>query len=163
MPYLDHVPPSDLHLTVDRVGFEDEVAPEVLAGIEGLVRVACSKMAPFTVAVGPVAGSKGAIRLSVTPWRPILALKEAARRATLGSMPTAAADPGEFLPHIGIAYCNGEVSSQELIDTARTLRNLPTVKAEVFHMTLVRLTRLQGAWAWEPLQAVPFGSGAERR
>jgi len=155
--YLDHVPPPDIHMTIERVGFEDEVSPDVLAEIKDNVTLECSQIRPFDLSIGPLGGSSGALRFSVTPWRPLFHLKESIRSATLARLPSAEPDPGDFLPHIGIAYCNRQVPSGDLIEAVRGIRHFPIVRSRVRRVTLVRLERSPGAWLWEPLAAATLG------
>ena len=70
LPYLDPVPLDGLHLTVQRLAFEAEVAPSQVDATVSRARQLLSTMEGFELSIGPLAGSRGAVRFSVSPWAP---------------------------------------------------------------------------------------------
>lgn len=61
-PDFDPVPLDALHLTIGRVAFADETAQDTVDRLVEIAKVKCKKLPPFGLEVGPLAGSRGAIR-----------------------------------------------------------------------------------------------------
>lgn len=159
LPYLDLVPLDHLHLTVQRLGFEDEIATRDVTAAQAAALRAVQSIAPFELDVGPLAGSAGAIRLSVDPWQPVKDLRSALHGALKTTRHTPAA-PGraEFRPHIGVGYCNTTVPARPLQHVVERLRALPRVTARIDHCDLVLLERRNRAYRWNLLDRVPLGA-----
>jgi 2'-5' RNA ligase len=155
LPFLDHVPADALHVTVSRLAFTDEIAAaQVNAAIE-TAAAACSTTKPFALRVGPLAGSGGALRFTVTPWDSLTALRTAISEAAphLGTTP-----PRGFRPHIGIAYCNDMIPVTAVIERVAALRTLPSVDVDVHALELVRLWRDGRRYRWETEARLAFGA-----
>jgi 2'-5' RNA ligase superfamily protein len=160
LPYLDPVPLDGLHLTLPRVGWADHLPSDAVDSVTEAALRRCSRLDPFTLSVGPLAGSAGAVRFSVDPWDPILALRQQlqnAARAALGS----ACNEDDYRPHIGIAYCNSPVSPGPLIEAVVPLRSLPPVDVSVNHVDLVLLRREGRAYTWDTIHSLPLGQDRE--
>jgi hypothetical protein len=163
-PFLDPVPAAGLHLTVCRLGFTDELTP---AGLDAALSTAagrCRTLARFTLRVGPLAGSAGAVRFTVTPWEPLLALRDVATdaAASAGTGNGATADSSAFRPHIGIAYCNSSVPTAAILGRVAALRTLPPVDVHVHALHLVRLRRDTRTYQWDVVAALPLGGSTAR-
>lgn len=150
-PALDHVPPGNLHMTMSRVGFTDEVSlGEVRARVEE-ARQRISGLAPFGVQVGPLAGSDGAVRLGVVPQKPLTAL-----RSTFFDSPAVAAAES-FVPHITVAYVNRSVPAEEIVAQVRDIRGRVSPETTVIASAhLVLLRREQRSYAIATLEQVPL-------
>ncbi|MGY2028341.1 2'-5' RNA ligase family protein [Nocardia gipuzkoensis] len=69
-------------MTLLSVGKVGDVSGEQLARITETARSRLAGIAPFDVEVGPLTGSRSALRFSVAPWDNLLALHRALREAT---------------------------------------------------------------------------------
>lgn len=141
-PDFDPVPLDALHLTVGRVAFTDETA---LATVDRLVEIAklkCKPLAPFALDVGPLAGSRGALRFTVAPWLPLLELHRTLAEATQDVFGDAARmRTKDFRPHLSIAYCNQTVPVPDLLPLVGRLRALRPAATFVEAVSLVELRR----------------------
>jgi 2'-5' RNA ligase superfamily len=81
IPALDPVPPAGLHLTMQGVGFEDEVPLADIHAISDRAKTRCRQFSQFTVHVGPGIGFPEGIPMQVRPWEPIEQLRLALRQA----------------------------------------------------------------------------------
>jgi hypothetical protein len=54
------MPLHDLHLTLDRVAFDGDIAADLLGDIEAAAMQACQQMAAFDMTIGPLGGTRGA-------------------------------------------------------------------------------------------------------
>jgi hypothetical protein len=94
-PYYDPVPPESLHLTLDRIAFEDGITPAELDATAAAAQRACQAIPPFAITVGPLGGTRGAVGLTAAPARPVRDLRDALRAATLSACRAAPVTPHE--------------------------------------------------------------------
>lgn len=151
---MDLVPREGFHVTLLRIGGTDRVLPPQL---QELVASAGNLRAPrFPIVAHPLAGSRGAIRFSLSPWRPLVDLHTAlsalgAHVGVPGGKPTHA-----FRPHLGLAYNNSERAAAPVIDVVSQLRSLPTVALDISSVELVELRRHDRVYQWETIQSIPL-------
>jgi 2'-5' RNA ligase len=156
LSYLDPVPLNSLHLTLPKIGWSDEITDDELRRITETARELCLELRKFRLNVGPLSGSRGAVRFSVSPWRPLQSLSERLRSAVTSVRGTNCNEP-EFRPHIGIAYCNQVIPTDELMTRIERLRSLPPVEVAVDRVKLVRLRRQDKTYAWSTISKLPLG------
>lgn len=153
---LDLTPPDGLHVTMAKVGDTAEVRPSEVRELVRRCRTAVPEA--FSVSAHPLAGSRGAVRFSLTPWTPLVRLHEALTTTgqtvgVPGGKPTAV-----FRPHLGIAYNNHDRAAAPVIERVAALRARPAVTVRVEHIDLVKL-RCEGAqYRWDVLHRVPLAS-----
>jgi 2'-5' RNA ligase len=158
-PELDPVPLDGLHLTVGRIGFTDEVTADTATAVAGEASAECHDLGPIELLVGPLAGSRGALRFSVSPWLPLMALHQRltdATRRVLGSR--SVMDTDRFRPHLSIAYANTTVSVASLIPKMEHLRSIPPVAMTVASAALVELYREGSSYRYSEMHSTSLGS-----
>ncbi|ROO51175.1 2'-5' RNA ligase [Micromonospora sp. Llam0] len=143
LPNLDLVPAVGLHITMQRLAFTDEVSPDVVAAAVNEVRRRCADFPAIPVEVGPLAGSPGAVRLSVGPPEPLRGLRHLIRESIAEVCGPAALPEraSRFVPHVSIAYHNTPADARPLIQRAASLRHLPPVATVIQSVDLVELRR----------------------
>lgn len=151
---LDAVPTEWLHVTLVRVGSSGSVDTAQLHGLADRARGLLPE--PFSVRATPLAGSRGAVRLTLTPWKPLVGLHAAlvAANATVGlpaKKPTAL-----FRPHLSLAYNNRPRPARPVIETVAGLRSLPSVELSVADVQLVELRRCKAEYRWDVLESLPL-------
>jgi 2'-5' RNA ligase len=156
MPYLDPVPLDRLHLTLPRVGWADEISEDDALNVAQAANVRCAAMRPFELRVGPLSGSAGAVRFSVSPWVGLVSLYRHLRGA-VATVVRRQPEP-EFRPHIGIAYCNEPVPAAPLIERVGALRTLPVVQVGIRHVDLVLIRRERRTYIWSNVKKLPLGN-----
>ncbi|MGW7237037.1 2'-5' RNA ligase family protein [Streptomyces sp. NPDC054804] len=152
---LDPVPTDGLHITLTRVGTPDVVTPGQL---DSLARDAETLLpSAFSIRAMPLAGSRGAVRLSLGPWEPLLRLHHAL--ASAGSdvglapkKPTSA-----FRPHLSLAYNNRRRPAAPVVAAVSGLRALPAVELSVPAVQLVELRREGRTYRWDVRKNLPLG------
>ncbi len=157
-PYLDRVPLTDLHMTIERVAFDEEINETELDQIASVAEEACRALSPFTLYVGPLAGSSGAISFSASPYETIARLRNTlvtATKTVLGEV--SSPDGAHFRPHVGIAYCNDDVAAGPIINTVRSIRRMPIIEVDVGAVALVALKREQNSYRWIEKYTIPLG------
>ncbi|RLU82080.1 hypothetical protein CTZ27_30850 [Streptomyces griseocarneus] len=156
---MDAVPDDGLHVTLTRIGPTGQVAP---ADLERLATVVQQRsLSAFRLDAHPLAGSRGAIRFSLSPWTPLVrlhaALGAAAQQAGLpGGKPTSV-----FRPHLGILYSNARRAAGPVIEAVAGLRDLPPVALHVDTVDLVEMRREGNTYRWETLHTVRLSPAAQ--
>lgn len=151
---MDAVPEDGLHVTMSRIGDLAQVPPERIKWLAGLAEqlpVEC-----FRVTAHPLAGSRGALRFSLSPWRPLVRLHAALttigqQAGVPGGKPTAT-----FRPHLGVQYNNRERPAGPVIERVTQLRRLPPVSLDITAVDLVELRREGPVYRWDVVRSVPL-------
>ncbi|MBQ0852875.1 2'-5' RNA ligase family protein [Streptomyces sp. BH-SS-21] len=151
---LDPVPTDGLHTTLARVGTPDVVTPGQLdslaRGAEALLPSA------FFVRAMPLAGSRGAVRLSLGPWEPLLLLHHALAKAGSDAGLVPKKPTSAFRPHLSLAYNNRRRPAAPVVEAASSLRTLPAVELSVSLVQLVELRREGRTYHWDVRKSVPL-------
>ncbi|WP_282775912.1 2'-5' RNA ligase family protein [Nocardia sp. CC201C] len=152
---IDFVPLDGLHITVLRIGNHEQVPDEDVQAIADIAKEKLRVFEKFSLDIGPLAGSRGALRFSVSPWTKLFQLHEIVRESTckvLTNVPIAETD--QFRPHLGIGYSNRRQDASQFIDHATQLRNFDPVTVEVDNVKIVRLRREEHAYRWEDVATI---------
>ncbi|WP_424991600.1 2'-5' RNA ligase family protein [Nocardia nova] len=91
--HLSMVPLDGLHMTLAKVGAADNVTPSVLPRFAAAAEKRLIGVSPFSISVGPLAGSPSAIRFSVAPWEQLIDLHGRLRESVVSVRPTPAPKP----------------------------------------------------------------------
>lgn len=155
---LDFVPLDGLHITVLKIGNRDGVTAEEIQAIADSAKKKFDELEPFQLEVGPLAGSRGAVRFSVSPWSELVELHRIARAATLEVLPDLEiADTAAFRPHLGIGYSNRHQPAEPLISKISKLRDSSPVRVYVDSVRIVRLRREEHAYRWDDVATIELG------
>jgi 2'-5' RNA ligase len=154
-PYYDLTDPSGLHMTLDRVAFEDTIAAAQLDDIEAAAIHACRSVSPFEITFSLLTGTPGAIGFTALPIQPIQRLRDTLRAATLAAYPGAPVRDHAFHPHVAIAYANAPVPAAEAIAAVESVNaTTPRVDVPIREARLVLLEQRQHAYAWDLLSHI---------
>ncbi|WP_433600010.1 2'-5' RNA ligase family protein [Nocardia sp. CA-135953] len=155
---IDLVPLDGLHLTVLSIGKVAEVSDRQLDGVMSAAQAELSTVKPFDLSIGPLTGSRSALRFSVTPWDGLLSVHRRVRCASAVHRPSSRlAETSEFRPHLGIGYINRSQGAAPLIDDVSLLRNLPQISVRVDRLHLVELRREGRQYRWTDRAVVALG------
>ncbi|MFQ6394228.1 2'-5' RNA ligase family protein [Nocardia sp. KC 131] len=155
---IDPVPLDGLHLTLLNVGKVDKVSADQLSGVVTAVRASMAEVKPFDLSVGPLAGSRSAVRFSVTPWDALLDVHQRVREATAAYQPSSRlAQTSEFRPHLGVGYINRTQGAAPLIEDVAALRDLPAAEVRIDAIHLVELRRHGRQYRWDDRAVVALG------
>jgi len=128
----------------------------LLTEVTAAATEACSTFQAFPLTVGPLAGSRGAIRFTVTPWTRLDAVHERLHTATARALD----NPGlggrdRFRPHVSIAYGNQTRSAEPVVETVAQLRDIPPAVVYVRRLHLVCLRRENRTYKWDVVATLP--------
>lgn len=154
------VPLESLHLTMQNVGFTDEISDDQLSAVAVRARAACASLEPFDLTFARALVLLEAVMLFPVPAEPVAQLRDALRAAisdVLGA--DAVADAPEqahgFYPHVSIAYATTEGSAQPYIDAVRAVRPEP-VTVRVRAACLIELHRDERVYQWRTRATIPL-------
>lgn len=158
---FDLVDTAAVHLTLGRIGFTDEVRRPALSAVLRKVADACERPSAFDLEIGPITGSRGAIRFSVGPWTPLLtvhAFLATATSAALGSVGVGVGvmDTDSFRPHLTIAYANASHDVEEVAAELVRSREVQGPRLRIGAVSLVLLERLPRAYRITVVEQFPL-------
>lgn len=151
---LDLVPRQWLHLTMQGVGFTNDISDEQLASIVDEVRSQLSQQPPFKVTFHEPVIRPEAIALPPQPLAPVDGLRLAVREALADVMGREAVpEPDTFQPHISLAYSNDEHEPAEVV---RRLHEAAVTRASVTidRAALIELHRDNRMYEWRTIATV---------
>jgi 2'-5' RNA ligase len=167
LPGLDPVPAEWLHLTVQAVGWADEVPSPTLAAVVDAVRPRVAALAPFDLVFDRPTIYGEAAAMSALPAAPVARLRDAVRaglRDVLGEdgVPTAAEQAHGFLPHVTVAYSRVDADVVPYAAALDGVVRAPTA-VPVTEVTLIRQERLLAPhwqYRWTTEAVAPLGATA---
>ncbi|MFE5479740.1 2'-5' RNA ligase family protein [Nocardia sp. NPDC056541] len=146
---------SSLHMTLCRVGAADSISDAAIEVVTSSAAEALERVDSFEIEVGPLAGSSGAVRFSVTPWSSIWQLATILRSLPVNAAAGTASKPlSDFRPHIGIAYSNRRQEIAPILERVSQLRDIVPVPIAVTQVKLVRLWRSQDSYEWDDVATI---------
>jgi 2'-5' RNA ligase len=158
LPGLDLVPLNGLHLTMQGLGFTDEVAGSDVSAIVEAARRACRTIAPLTLALGPIDPDPEGIGLLVSPWKPVEELRHTLR-AAIGSVWDEVPEPAKgFRPHVTLAYSATTAAAEPIRARLKPLRDLPPTVVKIDGAQLIALNRDHRVYQWEVVATVELGA-----
>jgi len=151
LEYLDPVPADGLHLTVQGVGFADEVPAGEVAAIGAQARRLCADLEPFSLAIGPIAAYSGGTFLRASPWQPVIELRRRLRDAiaNIRGVASVSAEPARFKPHVSVTYCHAEADATTLRQRLERLRSIKPISVRVDGVGLIALRREGRTYRWD--------------
>jgi 2'-5' RNA ligase len=159
LPGLDLVPDEWLHLTMQEVGFSDEVTGTDLAAIIAVARDGLAALAPATVTIGqPTVVGEGIICL-VTPAGVLDPARDAVRAAISDVRgPDGVPEPAEWArwsPHMSLAYANADGPADAFEAALDGFTDVATVT--VGAVDLIRFGRDRQMYEWDTIARFPLG------
>jgi 2'-5' RNA ligase len=155
---VDLVPLLWLHLTLDDVGFVDEISP---AQVDDVVESARADTADWKVpwiTLGPVTTMEDAIVLRAAPEDELKAWRDRLRATTSRVLHAGAvaAHPYDFPPHVTLAYSN------DACDRRTVMEPLAALPADQFviappQVTLAAVTRRDRHYQWTVRASLALG------
>lgn len=158
LPMLDPVPLRWLHLTMQGVGFTDEVVRADLERIIAAAQKRCAAMQPFTVAIGPAHVDPETIQMPVRPVEPLVAVRQAIRDAIgdvwgTDNVPETA---DGWRPHVSLGYSNAGGPAGPIV-AALANHNERIANVTVAAVSLINLNRDRQLYEWSDVGSAPLG------
>jgi 2'-5' RNA ligase len=158
-PGLDLIPKEWLHLTMQGVGFTDEVSDQDLTAIADAAQVRLADVPAFDMTLGPVDADAEGTGLLITPWAAVTRVRDAIR-AGIGDVWDVVPESAEFRPHVSVAYSNAPVDAGPVRDRVAALREIEPVTIPITSAQLIRLNRDNKVYVWDVVRDVALGPTA---
>jgi 2'-5' RNA ligase len=155
---LDPVDRDGLHLTIQGIGFTDEVGRPAVEQIVESTRLICSKLEPLRLQIGPPKVDPESVQMPVRPPEQVISLRLALRQAIAdvwGAENTPETMDG-FRPHVTLAYSNGSASIPEIESSLQVAGSL-TGDALISAVSLIELNRDRKRYEWTEIATVRLG------
>jgi hypothetical protein len=158
LPGLDLIPGQWLHLTMQGVGFADEVSDADLAAVITAARTRLAAVPPVTVMIGPPA----VVGEGVTCWASPPGALDPARDAVRAGIadawgPGRVPEAAEWSAHVSVAYASADGPGEPFEDALDGLADV--AEAVIGVVDVIRLGRDQQAYEWETVASLPLGHG----
>jgi 2'-5' RNA ligase len=156
LPGLDLIPGRWLHLTMQGIGFADEVSEREIADIADAARKRLANQRPVSLTVGPAIVDPEAIMLDVTPTDALSPVRSAIR-AAISDVRDASEVPEseEWTPHISLAYSDSNDIAAPYIAAVDSVSN-PPVTLTISNAHLIELNRDARLYQWTTEAEVSF-------
>jgi 2'-5' RNA ligase len=155
VPGLDLVPDRWLHLTMQGLGFVDEVVQDDVDAIIAVTRARLSLVPAFEVTIDRPAVTPEAIRWEAAPGEPVAAVRDAIRTA-IGSVWAVVSEKADgFGPHISIAYSNSDGPAAAALEAVAAVPSAPAT-ARISSAELILLGRDSRMYEWESVASLPL-------
>jgi 2'-5' RNA ligase len=154
---IDLIPRKWLHLTMQGVGFTDEVDADDLAKITEAARRQLATHRPVTFETGVPIVDPEAILFAVTAVDELRGVRDGVRAAIAEIWGSEHVPDGpDWTPHVSIAYSNTDGSAAPYVNA---LASIPPKPAAVTlrDVHLIRLDRDTRVYKWETVDSVPLG------
>ncbi|MGH3697002.1 MAG: 2'-5' RNA ligase family protein [Pseudonocardiaceae bacterium] len=155
---LDPVKIDGIHLTLQGVGFTDEVSSADINGIVASTLPRCAQLGPINARMDEPRIDEEAVHVNVHPIEQIAYVKLALRNG-IGDVwghENVPESMDGFRPHITLAYSNG-VASIGHIDAAIKKCSLPVADVLISSVSLIKLNRDRGRYEWTEVATVTLG------
>jgi 2'-5' RNA ligase len=156
LPGLDLIPEQWLHLTMQGIGFTDEISGQDITDIAEAARKRLAAQPPVAVTAGPAVVDPEAVVLTVHRADSLDPVR-AAVRAAIADVRGAANVPEseEWTPHISVAYSNSDGPAGPYIDAIGPVTPR-TEKVSVTSVQLIQLGRDTRLYQWTTKADVPL-------
>lgn len=155
---LDPVGIDGIHLTLQGIGFTDEVSSAAIKGIVDSTLRYCARLEPIKARLDEPCTDEEAVHVNVHPAEQIARVKLALRNG-IGDVwghENIPESMDDFRPHITLAYSNG-VAPIERIDAAIRECLLPAADVLISSVSLIDLNRDRGRYEWVEVATVTLG------
>lgn len=147
---LDPIPAQWLHLTVQGIGFTDEIESSVVDQIAAAAAERCASLPAFQISTGDLSIEPEVVRFEVEPIEPLVRLRHELR-AAIGDVLGAEAVPESadgFKPHLSLAYSSADGVPLSEVAAALSEGEVGTTSATVEAASLLMLNRDQRCYQW---------------
>ena len=161
VPGLDLIPPEWLHITMQGIGFTDEIGITELRRLTESLTRELGKIDPPTVSFRSLTVHPEAIYLKAHPADALYPLRARMSRAVIDAIGAndSASDmpaPREFDPHVSIAYVNADGQVQPIADALQAVTTT-TVTATFRKASLLEFHRDHRMYEWTSATPIAIG------
>lgn len=164
LPALDLIPARWLHLTMQGIGFVDEVSASDLAGVTERLREELARFPAPTVAFQSPTIRSEAVLLVAEPQEPLYRLRLTMYDAIAASLPPAKFSQPRpkatsFTPHVSLAYINSDTPAEPIAHALRGVTQPEAVTVTFRAASLLVFHRDRRMYEWTHATPLPLRPG----
>jgi 2'-5' RNA ligase len=153
--YVDVVPRKWLHLTLQDVGFVDELDVADVNVAVNEAWGAVHDLGPLKLTLGPITTDESAVVLDVAPNAALRSLRTRLRAANAAAgLPVRG--PRTFRPHVSLGYINRDSDEEAVREALQVAQPPSTVDVTIRRLTLAAVTRDDRHYQWTQYRGVSF-------
>jgi 2'-5' RNA ligase len=161
LPHLDLIAPRWLHITMQGIGFADDISPADLAAVTGRIGERLRVMGPPAVTFCRPTIRPAAVFLKAEPAGPLYEMRLAVHQAIAsavgpGQFDEPAPAPGRFVPHVSIAYASDDGLAPPVAE-AVSGTEAEAVTATFRTASLLVFRRDRHEYGWTSATPLPIG------
>ena len=159
VPGLDLVPDRWLHLTMQGLGFADELDRAEVGAIVDAATARLVRVGAFELRVGTAVVVPEGILMHAEPAERVREVRSAIRAAIAGVRPAVLRDEESaesFRPHVSVAYSNSDRRAAPAIAAVASVSGGPAL-IWVASAQLILLGRDERMYTWEPFATAELG------
>jgi hypothetical protein len=152
LPGLDLIPGQWLHLTMQGIGFADEVSDADLSAIITAAKAQLAAVPPVTVTIGPPVVAEEGVTCWASPAKALDPVRDAVRAGIADVWgPERVREAAQWSAHVSVAYGPGEPIEAALGGVC------DVAEAVIEAVELIRLGRDNRVYEWETIASLPLG------
>jgi len=165
LPFLDQIPAEWLHLTMQGIGFTDQISEREITDITASLRCELASLTPPTAVFHNPTISREALYLKAQPVGPLYNLRLRMHRAVLSVLgpdrfTEPEPDPERFTPHVSTAYVNRESPAGSLAEALAHVRSR-AVTATFHRASVLVFHRDNRMYEWTRATPIRIGRPAD--
>ncbi|HET9255397.1 MAG TPA: 2'-5' RNA ligase family protein [Pseudonocardiaceae bacterium] len=155
---LDPVGIDGIHMTLQGIGFTDEVSAADIRKIAASASSRCAQLEPIRVRIDEPRIDEEALHMNLHPVERLAQVKQELRNGIgdVWGYENIPESMDGFRPHISLAYSNG-IAPMERIDVTIKQQRLPVTDVLVSSVSLLDLNRDHGRYEWTEIATVTLG------
>jgi 2'-5' RNA ligase len=156
-PAVTLIPDQWLHLTMQGIGFTDEITDTIVTAIANETRAVLADVPAFEVELGEVIVADEAIVMPTTPAAPICELRTAIRSAigrVLGD-DQVPENADRFRPHVSVAYLTADGPAAPYVEAVTEAKPEPA-RVLINHVDLIEMHRDRRMYEWTIIARLPL-------
>jgi 2'-5' RNA ligase len=155
LPGLDLIPAQWLHLTMQGIGFADEVGDADLSAIITAARRRLATVPPVTVTLGPPIVAGEGVTCWASPPRALDPVRDAVRAGIADVWgPQRVPEATEWSAHVSVAYASADGPGEPIEAALGGMAD--TAEATVRAVDLIKLGRDRRMYEWETIASLPL-------
>jgi hypothetical protein len=107
--------------------------------------------------LGPVEADPECTSLLITPWAPVMQVRDAIRAGIGDVWGDTPENADGFRPHVSIAHHNAPVPAEVVRERVAPLREATPVTIPIVSAQLIRLNRDEKVYVWDVVRDLPLG------
>jgi 2'-5' RNA ligase len=161
VPGLDLIPLRWLHLTMQGVGFTDEIHPDQMRAIADAVSRRLAKLPPSELTFHQPVIRPEALALLPEPGQTLVTIRDTIRDgiADLWGSEGIPETGNRFEPHLSLAYVNTDAPADAALQALTSVTSEPA-RVTVKEASLIVLRRDKHLYWWDTFAKVPLNGGS---